>query len=75
VLLCATDENQGWLAALLTEFGAISGNRSVAEVLAEGPQIGFCAAGSVAVSADRGDWADFARAWRASRLVDVGWGR
>jgi hypothetical protein len=32
VLLCATDENQGCSAALLTEFGAIWGDGSVAEV-------------------------------------------
>jgi hypothetical protein len=30
--LCATDEIQGWSAMLLTEFGAISGNGSVAEI-------------------------------------------
>ena len=36
LLLCATDENQGWAAALLTDFGAISGDGSVAAGLAEG---------------------------------------
>src|SRR4051794_6365316 len=36
VLLRATDENQGWLVALLTEFAVISGEGWVAEVSLRG---------------------------------------